>query len=374
LGESTLKFDLTFKTKSMSSKLDWLNNLASSKIKYNLGAGVPPISLYPDFNPAKLFGVEKLSSNDESINYHSTAGYINETAARFIYEEEGIEFDPNDILITNGVQEAISLTIACFKNKTLACIDPVYPGFEDAAKLFDCKLIKFPYENWLKNLETLEEGSLFYLSSDFSNPLGYTLTLNERKQLVELSVKNKFYIFDDATYRPFFLDQKLPPLISFNQKNIIHAFSFSKILAPGLRTAFIYLPKELSSKFTNIKSNLSLNNSGITQKIVKQWLIENNYSLTNHLAKFKNRLNENRKITRKFNLNYEGGFFSTIQINHKADFDFCNSLLMKEQIATIPFSLFTENKKFENQLRICISNIDFNDLSLVLEIIKNFTP
>ena len=47
---------------------------------------------------------------------------------------------------------------------------------------------------------------------------------------------------------------------------------------------------------------------------------------------------------------------------------------MKEQIATIPFSLFTENKKFENHLRICISNIDFNDLSLVLEIIKNFTP
>lgn len=358
----------------MSSKLDWLNNLASSKIKYNLGAGVPPISLYPDFNPAKLFGVENLSSNDESINYHSTAGYINETAARFIYEEEGIEFDPNDILITNGVQEAISLTIACFKNKTLACIDPVYPGFEDAAKLFDCKLIKFPYENWLKKIETLEEGSLFYLSSDFSNPLGYSLSLNERKQLIDLSIKNKFYVFDDATYRPFFLDQKLPPLISFNQEFIIHAFSFSKVLSPGLRTAFIYLPKGLSSKITNIKSNLSLNNSGITQKIVKQWLIDNNYSFSNHLGKIKSRLIENRKITRQLNLNYEGGFFSALPIEQKADFDYCNSLLLKEQIAAIPLCLFTENKKFDNHLRICLSNIEFKDLSLVLEIIKNFTP
>ena len=190
-------------------------------------------------------------------------------------------------------------------------------------------------------------------------------------QKIKIQFENKE---KEILNQKIYLDVSKLNFFSFNQKNIIHAFSFSKILAPGLRTAFIFLPKELSSKFTNIKSNLSLNNSGITQKIVKQWLIENNYSLTNHLAKFKNRLNENRKITRKFNLNYEGGFFSTIQINHKADFDFCNSLLMKEQIATIPFSLFTENKKFENHLRICISNIDFNDLSLVLKIIKNFTP
>ena len=52
----------------------------------------------------------------------------------FFQKNENVQIDPTNILITNGVQEAISLAISCFKDKTLACIEPSYPGFEDAAK------------------------------------------------------------------------------------------------------------------------------------------------------------------------------------------------------------------------------------------------
>jgi hypothetical protein len=63
------------------------------------------------------------------------------------------------------------------------------------------------------------------------------------------AAKNKFYIFDDATYRPFNLDPALPTLLSLNSEFVIHALSFSKILAPGLRTAFVYLSKDLNKVF-----------------------------------------------------------------------------------------------------------------------------
>ena len=142
--------------------------------------------------------------------------------------------------------------------------------------------MKLSPDNWLKELEGLPNGSLFYLSADFSNPMGYSLTMEERQTLVKLAAKNRFYIFDDATYRPFNLDPALPTLLSLNSEYVIHALSFSKILAPGLRTAFVYLPDALKTAFIGHKSNLSLNNSGITQTIVENWLQENNFQLSAH--------------------------------------------------------------------------------------------
>ena len=356
------------------NSLNWLNNLASKKIKFNLGAGSPPLDLYPDFNPGSLFGNETVFSTDESINYHPTAGFIKNAAVKVLEENEGLSYDAENIIITNGVQEAIALTIACFRKKTIACIDPSYPGFEDAANAFGCKLLKLPIDNWLNSLEQLTEGSLFYISADFSNPLGYSLSLEERFQLTKIAAKNKFYIFDDATYRPFNLDKNLPALITLNSKYVIHAISFSKILSPGLRTGFIYLPGALRASFIGHKSNLSLNNSGITQRIVEKWLQENNYQLSAHLDKAKKRLILNRKVTENHGIIYDGGFFCNLYIGQKADFSYSEALLKKEKIAVIPMSLFSDNPKFDKQVRLSLSNIDHTELEQVLSIIKNFKP
>jgi DNA-binding transcriptional MocR family regulator len=358
----------------LNNRLNWLNNIASKKIKFNLGAGSPPLDLYPDFNPGILFGIENVFSSDKSINYHPTAGFIKNAAVKVLEENEGLFHDPENIIITNGVQEAIALTAACFRKKTIACIDPSYPGFEDAVNSFGCKLVKLSHDNWINSLEQLSEGSLLYLSADFSNPLGYSLSLDERNQLTKIAAKNKFYIFDDATYRPLNLDKNLPALISLNSEYVIHAISFSKILAPGLRTAFIYLPAALKLKFEQLKSNLSLNNSGITQRIVEKWLEENNFNLSAHLYKAKKRLILNRKVTEKHGIIYNGGFFCNLEINRKADYAFCEAILKKEEIAIIPMCLFSDNPQFDSQVRLSLSNIEHTELNEALILIKNFIP
>jgi DNA-binding transcriptional MocR family regulator len=192
--------------------------------------------------------------------------------------------------------------------------------------------------------------------------------------LSELAEKNKFYIFDDATYRPFILDSAKATLLSLNRDYIIHALSFSKILAPGLRTAFVYLPETLKAAFIGNKSNLSLNNSGITQKIVQNWLVENNFQLSAHLDAAKERLRKNRLIIEQHGIVYNGGFFCTMSLDKKADFDFCDDLLKKAQIAVIPMQLFTQRQEFEKQLRLCLANIEDDALNLVLNFTKNFVP
>lgn len=359
---------------SANSKLDWLNSIAGHNLKFNLGAGVPPMDLYPTFNPGRLLIKEGGVLADKCINYHPTAGFIQNTAAKVLKINEGLDVDQKNIILTNGVQEAIALAVACFRTKTLACIDPTYPGFEGAVTAFGGKMLILSHDTWLRDLEKLPTGSLFYLSTDFSNPLGYSLSLEERIKLTQIAERNKFYIFDDATYRPFNLDPPLPALIKLNSDYIIHAISFSKILAPGLRTAFVYIPEALKSAFVRHKSNLSLNNSGITQRIVECWLQENNYQLSAHLQKAKERLLLNRKVTERHGIAFNGGFFCALPLEQIADYNFCDSLLNKEQIASIPMSLFSDNPQFEKQLRLCLSNIEPDALDPVLNTIKKFIP
>ena len=355
-----------------NSRNHFLNNLASTKSRYNLGAGVPPISLYPQFKASEYLAEIEKTSGENLLNYHQTPGYIRETAATAIEVNEGISIDFKNIAVTNGVQEAIALILSCFRTKTVACLDPSYPGFEDAAMILGCKLIKLNLKTWLTDIEALAPESLLYLSSDFSNPRGSSLTEEERIRLTEIAEKKNFYIFDDATYRPFYLDAPIRSLYSINPERVIHAISFSKILAPGLRTAFVYLPSSLAPVFINNKANLSLNNSGITQALIEFWLKSNNYQLSAHLGLAKKRLKENQKVLQRYKIDYNGGFFCTFELDKNVDYSFCDTLLKREQIAVLPMQLFSDNKLYMRQLRLCIANVDNEDLETVLQVLLNF--
>jgi DNA-binding transcriptional MocR family regulator len=124
--------------------------------------------------------------------------------------------------------------------------------------------------------------------------------------------------------------------------------------------------------FISAKANISLNNSGITQEIIKKWLVLNEYDLGKHLIKVKERLIRNRKILNKHRIKFNGGFFCVLTTDKLISNEFCEQLLMKENISVIPMMLFSENPKFHNQLRLCVANIEELELEYVLNKIKSF--
>ena len=344
-------------------RISFLNQLASQKWRYNLGAGTPPVDLYP----FSELTIPDPSVKPEILGYHETAGFIRQAAARTLEYNEGIKIDPDCILITNGVQEAITLALSVFRNSPVFCLDPGYPGFEDCAGLFGLKPSKLAETDWEDAISSIPEGALLYISSDFANPGGKSLNEHQRTYLCDCARQNGFYIFDDATYRPFYLEQAPGTLKAKAPGQVIHAISFSKIVAPGLRTGFIYIPEVLVKRFIQAKSNLSLNNSGITQYLVLKWLEKNNYSLTDHLHLLRERLSDNQKILLNHKVFFQGGFFCTLNLGISADFYFCSELLRKEGISVCPMMLFTQNIAYQNQLRLCVANTEAEDLRFVLD-------
>jgi DNA-binding transcriptional MocR family regulator len=356
------------------NRIHFLNRLAETDAPFNLGAGVPPLDLYPALDINRL--VRKFEAEHPQtslLNYHATEGLIRSLAVEAFATNEGHRSSVDHVMITNGVQEAISLAALHFQGQPIACRDPYYPGLVDAVHMTGNRIEWMHGKHWLDQVALLPERSLLYLSADFANPTGEQINLEERHRLIELAEKRDLYIFDDATYREFHLDERLPALFTLQPERVIHAMSFSKILAPGLRTAMVHLPLSIAADFGKLKANMSLNNSGLTQAVVGGWLHEQKFLLGSHLGLLKDRLRENSAVLRASGGVFSGGFFAQLDLGQPvADFDWCARLLEEKGVAVCPMSLFSEDPDVRNQVRLAVAKISSADLQRALDIILRF--
>ena len=98
-----------------------------------------------------------------------------------------------------------------------------------------------------------------YMIPDFQNPSGESLTLEERKMLVELAASHDFLIVEDSPYRELrYEGEHVPTMYSLDPERVIHLGSFSKIFAPGFRLGWALANPEILDKIYVCKQSLDL--------------------------------------------------------------------------------------------------------------------
>ena len=98
-----------------------------------------------------------------------------------------------------------------------------------------------------------------YMIPDFQNPSGETLSLEERRILVELARRYGFVIVEDSPYRELrYEGDQVPTMYSIDPDVVLHLGSFSKIMAPGFRLGWIFGNPELLDRIYVCKQSLDL--------------------------------------------------------------------------------------------------------------------
>ena len=118
-------------------------------------------------------------------------------------------------------------------------------------------------ENYEKVIaQALADGrkiKFLYMIPDFQNPSGESLTLEERKMLVELARKYGFLIVEDSPYRELrYEGEDIPTMYSIDPDIVIHLGSFSKIFVPGFRLGWAIAHPEILDKIYVCKQSLDL--------------------------------------------------------------------------------------------------------------------
>ena len=158
--------------------------------------------------------------------------------------------DPGDVILTSNPSYLGALQSFCSYRADIRGI-----AHDDDPDAF-----RQAYEEEIARVKTAGKKIRFlYMIPDFQNPSGESLTLEERKMLVELAQKHDFLIVEDSPYRELrYEGEHIPTMYSLDPDRVIHLGSFSKIFAPGFRLGWAIAHPEILDKIYVCKQSLDL--------------------------------------------------------------------------------------------------------------------
>ena len=193
------------------------------------------------------------------------------------YTRTGLRTRPEQLLVTSGAQQAITLlaTLLLQRGDTVILENPTFFGAIDAFRAAGAHLAAVPIGASGLDLQRLGEllsarvAQCVYLIPTFHNPTGNTLSDLQRRQLVEMAQEVNLPLIEDLTLANNVLEREPPPpLAAYAQEGaVITIGSLSKLIWAGLRVGWIRGTVPLIERLARLKAVTDLGSSMISQLI-----------------------------------------------------------------------------------------------------------
>ncbi|TDD57610.1 PLP-dependent aminotransferase family protein [Kribbella antibiotica] len=253
------------------------------------------LALFAEHLRAK--GLDEAAVRRTILQYGRTKGIIHELVARNLAIDEGIQVDPEAIVVTAGCQEAMLLTLRALRadaTDVLLAISPAYVGITGAARLVDLPVLPVPdVDELLAVVKAARADGLrprgFYVMPDFANPSGLSMDLPTRHRLLELAAAEDLLLLEDNPYGLFPADgvDRLPTLKALDtERRVVYLGSFAKTGLPGARVGYVVADQTVDTgglfadQLSKLKSMVTVNTSPIAQAVIGGKLLDCDFSLT----------------------------------------------------------------------------------------------
>jgi len=373
------------RTKSMgSSAIRELLKLTQEPGLISFAGGLPAPEVFPvdEFRDACDVVLSEVGS--QALQYSTTEGYLplREMIARHS-SRYGIEVEIENIQITSGSQQALDLLgkILINPGDRILVEAPTYLGALQAWNTYGPEYVTVPSDEYGMKTDALENAlrsgpKFIYVLPNFQNPMGVTLPLERRHQLVELADRYGVPIVEDDPYGQLrYEGEHLPPVlvldIQYQEKcnnphpgNVIYLSTFSKTLAPGIRLAWIVAPKSVISKIVLTKQGADLHTSTFNQLVAHQ--VAHSGFLDQHIRLIRQTYGERRDVMLAAMEEHfpkevtwtkpEGGMFLWVTLPKGLNAKELFKEAVKLKVAYVPGESFFPNGGGENTLRMNFSN------------------
>src|SRR5580704_10063876 len=183
-------------------------------------------------------------------------GYLplRQAVADYLSSSRGVNCVPGQIAIVSGAQEALDLVARLVLNPgDRVCMEN--PGYIGATAVFQSLGAKISYvpleEDGMKlRATTLRNARLVYVTPGHQFPLGITMSLTRRLQLLESARKSRALILEDDYDSEFRYSGRPVPALQGLDRHALVLFtgSFSKVLFPSLRLGYLVLPADFAER------------------------------------------------------------------------------------------------------------------------------
>lgn len=254
--------------------------------------GVPDSELFPvDAWRRAMSCAAKLPTDD--LGYRESAlPQLQQAIARYLAIYRSLVVEPQQIIVTSSTRQSLALAAMMYANNgDIAWIEsPGYPGAVDAFRMMGLNISAMPVDSQGANPKlsaAKKHPSIIYLTPCFQYPSGAPLSAERRKELMIYARSHGAVIFEDD-YDSEFRDasQARPALASSSAKTgavVLHAGTFSKLIFPAARIAWLVVPKSHVKRSNHCLKALGGGSNAIAQAAVAEVL--SNGSLAKHLQR-----------------------------------------------------------------------------------------
>jgi 2-aminoadipate transaminase len=226
----------------------------------------------------------------EILQFGPTDGYPPlKQALVELLRAEGYEVADENLLITDGCQQAIDLVCKAFvrQGDTVLMENPAYPGALAIFTAGRARILGVPVKTEtapgmtpgvdvaaIEAVLMQNRVKMMMLTPDFHNPTGTTMPVAERRRLLEIAARFQVPIVEDHIYaRLRARGGQVPSLKQLDRSNlVIQIDSFSKIAFPGLRVGWIVAPSNVIERLRRVKQATDLHTGQLGQAILAEYI------------------------------------------------------------------------------------------------------
>ena len=336
-----------------------------------LGIANPSMALPPAKALHRTMKRVMARAERRSLSYAPTEGVLNlrrQIAFRFM--DLGVSVDPEEIVITNGAQEALALALqnVCKPGDVVAVESPTYHGMFELIESMGMLVVEIetcPEEGvCLKSLRKALDNhpiKAFMVASSLNNPLGSAMTEAHRKSMVELLIDRDVALIEDDVYGDLLYDGTRPVPARFLAEGgrIMTAGSFSKTSAPGYRIGWL-MAGDARHDIRRLKRSVSCSSGLLQQLTLAEFLATGDYD--RHLKRLRTALKNNAEkmtdsVLRHFPKGTRvsqpvGGSVLWIEMPDAADSQRVFHDALSEKISVAPGLMFAPTDRYRHFVRL----------------------
>lgn len=262
----------------------------------SFAGGLPAEEHFPVAAIGEAFN-RVLAAGNKALQYGLTEGYLplRESICKWM-TKKGVTVTPDDMLITTGSQQAIDLLTRIYidPGDVILVESPTYLSALQVFRSYGAKLVSVKTDKDGMDLDDLalklkqHKPKLVYVIPTFSNPTGNAWSLERRIGVLKLCRESDTLILEDDPYGELkFGDASVtyPSLFSLDQHPngscVVYTSTFSKTVAPALRTGWVMGDPEIIRHMARAKQAADLHSSSLDQQTLHQ-LMEH-YDLAGHI-------------------------------------------------------------------------------------------
>jgi 2-aminoadipate transaminase len=316
----------------------------------------------------------------DALQYGTTQGVpeLREQLAERATKDGIKNISADQITITSGSQQGLDTIGKLFLNPgDVALVGlPSYLGGINAFRSYESNLTGIPLDKDGMRIDILEETIKKYLKEEitpkfvyvvptFQNPAGVIMPESRRKELIDLANTYDLAIVEDDPYGKLSYDvSHIKPIKAFDDDDrVIYMSTFSKILSPGFRLAWMIASPELTRKIILCKQALDLCTNTFTQFIACEFMRRGSLDL--HIMRICEMYKPKRDLMMKAMKEYFpekhtchkplGGMFAWVTLPEGIDTEIMFLDAIKEKVAYVHGKAFHVDGGGERSMRLNFS-------------------